>query len=234
MNIKTCECGCGKIVKTSGCKFVVGHHRIGKCHTEDTKRKIRKGNVGKIRTQKQCENISRSLSGRRLSEEHRKNLSKKRKHCSEETKEKIRRAQIGVKRKPLSEEHKRKIGISLKGKVYLPWTRKARENHFNAVKRGENHPFWKGGISKEPYPFDFDEELKESIRKRDEHICQLCGRTQEENKRKLSVHHIDYMKRNITFENLISLCVKCNSKVNGNRSFWKEFFQFKLRLHKVS
>ncbi|HHI04317.1 MAG TPA: hypothetical protein ENL45_02110, partial [Candidatus Woesearchaeota archaeon] len=41
--------------------------------------------------------------------------------------------------------------------------------------RGERSNLWKGGISKLPYPFEFNDELKELIRKRDGYKCQLCG-----------------------------------------------------------
>jgi len=86
----------------------------------------------------------------------------------------------------------------------------------------EKHPCWKGGISKEPYPFDFDEELKEFIRKKDNYQCQLCGVSQDGTK--LSIHHIDYNKKNLSEINLITLCKACNAKVNFNRNYWKNHF----------
>jgi len=79
---------------------------------------------------------------------------------------------------------------------------------------GEDSYLWRGGIGNLPYPFGFDEELKECIRERDNHICQLCGKMQEENGRKLDVHHIDYNKDNLDFNNLIALCSSCNVKAN--------------------
>ena len=85
---------------------------------------------------------------------------------------------------------------------------------------GENHPRWKGGISREPYGFDFNEELKELIRKRDNYKCQLCGCPQEECETKLPIHHIDYDKENSNPNNLISLCISCHSKTNEKRDYW--------------
>lgn len=39
------------------------------------------------------------------------------------------------------------------------------------------------------------------------------------------VHHIDYNKQNNNPENLITLCNRCNSKVNFNREYWTQYFQ---------
>lgn len=95
---------------------------------------------------------------------------------------------------------------------------------------GEGHPRWLGGISKFPYPFDFNYELKELIRKRDNHTCQLCNKTKEEEGRSLCVHHIDYIKEHCDPENLITLCKSCNGKVNSGRRAWTRFFRLKLKL----
>jgi len=91
--------------------------------------------------------------------------------------------------------------------------------------KGRNNPNWRGGISNTPYPFEFNEELKEFIRKRDNYTCQFCGEVEKENK--LLVHHIDYVKKNLNRDNLIALCRRCNSKVNFNRERWKEYFKLK-------
>lgn len=98
-------------------------------------------------------------------------------------------------------------------------------NIYNGDHRGSKNPMWKGGICQLPYPFDFNNELKTLIRKRDKYICQLCNKTQRQEGRKLSVHHIDYDKDNLSPKNLISLCKSCNSKVNSNRKKWTNFFK---------
>ena len=100
----------------------------------------------------------------------------------------------------------------------------------NGKRKGKNNFNWQGGVSKFPYPFDFNEELKELIRKRDNYTCQLCGKIQEEDDRKLDVHHIDYIKENLDPVNLVSLCRSCNVKVNYSRKYWTEFFKLKLKL----
>ena len=92
------------------------------------------------------------------------------------------------------------------------------------------HPMWLDGISKLPYAFEFTEELKESIRKRDNYECQKCGQTQEQELKqrncKLAVHHIDYDKINCQKDNLISLCQICNTKVNTDRDYWFSYFTY--------
>ena len=93
---------------------------------------------------------------------------------------------------------------------------------------GINHPNWQGGLSNFPYPFAFNNKLKELIRERDGYICQLCSKTQEENNQRLSIHHIDYDKDNLDPKNLISLCRSCNCKVNYNREYWTEFFKRRM------
>ena len=89
----------------------------------------------------------------------------------------------------------------------------------------ENASNWQGGGSFEPYPLGWTRKLRKHIRKRDNYICQICGRSELENKRKLSVHHVDYNKNNLNPLNLISLCVVCHSKVNYNRKDWTMRFK---------
>lgn len=69
-----------------------------------------------------------------------------------------------------------------------------------------------------PYPPVFNKALKERIRARDNHRCQLCG--SKGGRRKLAVHHINYNKQDCTPGNLIALCQSCHSKTNFDREFW--------------
>jgi hypothetical protein len=93
---------------------------------------------------------------------------------------------------------------------------------------GKNNPNWNNGSSFEPYPLGWNKTFKEQIRYRDGYKCQICGVSEVENVRKLSIHHIDYDKFNLNVDNLVSLCQSCHGKTNFNRSYWQEFFQNKI------
>lgn len=97
---------------------------------------------------------------------------------------------------------------------------------------GNKNSNWQGGISKLPYPFEFDDELKELIRKRNNYVCQNCGMTEEEHLifygTKLTVHHIDYNKENCKENNLIALCDGCNLRANWNKIYWQKFYKEKI------
>lgn len=97
---------------------------------------------------------------------------------------------------------------------------------------GKNHPLWLGGISFEPYGIEFNNCLKEKIRKRDNYQCRICGIKQ--NGRKLSVHHVDYDKTNNEDWNLITLCDSCHMKTNYNREYWQEHFSSSVNLNIVT
>ena len=88
---------------------------------------------------------------------------------------------------------------------------------------GSKSHLWQGGKSFEPYSVDWTKSLKQSIRERDHFICQLCNNPQTD--RVHSVHHIDYNKQNCNPDNLITLCVGCNTKVNKNRENWTNYFK---------
>lgn len=156
------------------------------------------------------------------------------KHHSEITRKKISESHKGKipwnRGIPRTEECKRKMSLN-----HSDMSGSKNPNYGNGDKiKGAKNPMWKGGISKEPYPFNFDEELKELIRKRDNYICRECGRTQEQElleiKRRLAIHHADYDKKNCDPNNLITLCNACNAKANYQREDWIKHFKEKLCL----
>jgi ribosomal protein S27E len=84
---------------------------------------------------------------------------------------------------------------------------------------GAKNREWKGGISFEPYCDVWkDKEYKESIKERDDYTCQnpICSGGF---KNDLTVHHIDYNKRNCHPNNLITLCRSCNGRANKDRDW---------------
>ena len=107
------------------------------------------------------------------------------------------------------------------------WTDAMRERA-SIAHRGKKSSWYIHGEGNEPYLPEFNKILKEKIRRRDGHKCMLCGITEhdhiKETGKVLSIHHIDYDKKNNNEHNLITLCTKCNLKVNKNIEYWIEYF----------
>lgn len=208
-----CVCGCNEVV-WNGHKYVQGHNLNvfvegnqinkgrnpwnkglsnlpAKIHSKKTIQKIINSNRGQIRSDITRKNISNACKG--------KTPWNKGLHWSENVRKKI---SLNNGSKYL--EVREKISVRMKGKFC-----------------GKDNPSWNGGVSFLPYCYKFNKQLKERIRDRDSHICQLCET--KENGKRLHVHHIHYDKENCA-PDLISLCNKCNSKVNFNRDYWESYF----------
>jgi len=90
---------------------------------------------------------------------------------------------------------------------------------------GSNSSSWKGGVSFEPYCEAWkDQEYKQDIRDRDGNSC-LNPYCDSPNKNDLTIHHIDYDKKNCKPSNLITACRSCNSKANTDRTWHKAWYQ---------
>lgn len=90
--------------------------------------------------------------------------------------------------------------------------------------KGSGHWNWKGGISKEPYCQNWTKELKEFIKERDGYKCMNPYCFQKKGcSSQLTIHHIDYNKKNCDPSNLITVCRGCNCRANTDRS-WHEFW----------
>jgi len=89
---------------------------------------------------------------------------------------------------------------------------------------GSGNPSWKGGISNDGYcPLWKDVEYKKDIRDRDDNRC-LNPYCHSPNSRDLTIHHIDYDKKNCSPKNLITVCRSCNSKANTDREWHKGWY----------
>jgi hypothetical protein len=108
------------------------------------------------------------------------------------------------------------IEISLTG---FKGTKRCNKCHGKAH-RGINNTNFIDGRSHLDYPIEFNNDLKLKIRKRDSFKCLICGKSEEENRTKLSVHHIDYNKKNNKDKNLMCLCKSCHVNTNFNRDYW--------------
>lgn len=133
--------------------------------------------------------------------------------------------------KKLSEKHKEKLSKSLKGKnnpMYgVNHTHKTKIK-MSKLKKGmylkEDNPNWKGGISCEPYCFEWSfKEFKDYIKERDGNQClnpDCFGNIYQ-----LVVHHINYNKKNCEPANLIALCRSCNSRANKDREWHEDWYK---------
>jgi len=75
---------------------------------------------------------------------------------------------------------------------------------------GTDNPCWKGG--RKNYGDGWGRALKAEVRRLDSWQCRRCGKTKEENGRKLDVHHIVNARaggKNCE-ENLVTLCASCH------------------------
>ena len=164
---------------------------------------------------------------------------------TEEAKEKMRKAKFGYipwnkgvpmteeykanylaarPRGPMSDEHREAIRQGHKGKH-------VGEENIMFGMTGEKSPQWRGGISYLPYCEKFDDEFKESVREKFDRTCFLCPTTEEQNGRKLAVHHVNYDKNCLCNDvqcEFVPLCLKCHGKTGSNRGYWEALIMDKL------
>jgi len=178
-----------------------------------------------------------SLSERKFSDETRIKMSKAwetRAPISEET-----RLKHSIRGKRLSSAH----GGFMYGRHHTEESRKIMSEkrkgnnfrlgipHSNKTKKllselntGCLNANWKGGISCEPYCFEWSfKEYKDFIKERDKNIClnPYCQKLDN----KLRIHHIDYNKKNCHSSNLITVCSSCNSRANKDRNWHTAWYR---------
>lgn len=181
------------------------HPMYGKHHSTETRAKISAATTGERNHMYGKHPSEETLNKMRITQagERHHNYGK---HPSKETLAKMCEAQAGERHYNYGRHHsaitKRKISVALSG---------------------PNNPSWRGGVSFLPYPVEWSNHLRETIRKRDNYTCALCGKVQITPRH--DVHHINYKKEDLRPENLITLCANCHRKTNGDRKYWKNLFQ---------
>ena len=148
------------------------------------------------------------------------------KHHSDENKEKNRKAHKGkpspMKGKHHSDESKEKNRIAHLDKRYNGY-KLTIENKINmsCSKQGIDRKDFAGFLTDQKYCKLFNNRFKEIIRERYHRKCYLCNKTQ---KRKLSVHHVNYNKNCLCQKTceFVPLCQSCHAKTNHNRSYYED------------
>lgn len=160
--------------------------------------------------------------GHKLSDEAKAKMAEK-KRGKKQTAEHIAKCAASRIGRKLSQETKDKIAAAHKGRK-LPEGIKVRLSEINS---GENHPQWRGGISAEPYCQEWQfGDIKDYIKERDQGRClnPRCDGTKD----RVCVHHVNYIKKDCSRINLITLCIGCNSRANFNRKSWTALYQLIL------
>ena len=91
---------------------------------------------------------------------------------------------------------------------------------------------WQGGVKYGEYCSKFNADLKRRVREFFGNKCFLCGKHQEENPRRLAVHHVNYNKNTCCDSSkvmLVPLCQECHGKTNQNREYWEDYFETILK-----
>ena len=176
--------------------------------SEETKRKLSESRMGMKFSPEHIENMRRSRLGKKHTPDHCRHISDGNtgKKMSEEAKQKIRESKIGDKN-------------PMFGKT---WTKTMYEK---CIRRLEEHPRWKGGISFEPYCPKFNNEFKERVRAFFGYYCVECGSSQL--KQKHGVHHVNFDKMtccNDAIPLFVPLCRSCHGKIQTNRPYWEQHF----------
>jgi len=204
---------CGKKIKKSLWQMK-GDYKNHFCDYECV-RKFRKDNSSKIETV--C-----AYCGKKIKKSLWRIKNNKNHFCNEKCQHKF------------SNKIKTKCSYCGKNIKVPPWKMEQYKSHFCNVKCHrawmkiqENKPGWIDGRSFKPYGIEFNIKLKKFIRHRDNYTCQNknCNIPEKECVTKLNVHHIDYNKNNCDPINLIALCRTCNLRANGDRDYWKQYYQ---------
>lgn len=236
MTLIKCACGCGELredvdKRGRSRKYILYHLK----HSEETRKKI--GNISKGRTvsEETRKKMSDSSKGIIFSDETRKKMSDvaKGKIISKEQRIKTSKS---LKGRTASEETCKKMSDAMKDKKHTKESRdkmsairkgmvfsKEHCKNISKSKSGKNNPNWNNGSSFTPYCPKFKDEFKERVREYFNRECFNCDKSEVDDGRKLSVHHIRYDKMtccNDTKPLFVPLCKSCHSKTNNNREYW--------------
>jgi len=199
-----CKCGCGEFVANLGNTYIYGHQAKGKNNYM----------YGKKHTEAVCEAQSKRMKGRMVGKKH--PMYGKRGKAS---------PIFGNKRPDISGDASPFKRPEVKAKISAAGRLRVGKLNPMYGKGGNLHWNWQGGKKCEPYCVDWTKEYKEYIKERDNHECQNPDCHHNCDNLPLTVHHIDYIKKNCHPKNLLTLCNSCNVRANFGREFWMELYQ---------
>ena len=181
---------------------------------------IAETNTGKKRTEEQRKNLSKAHTGQKA---WNKGIPQTQEAKQKQSETKIKKGIFKGQKNPnfgkkMSEEQINQISETIKEQY-----KNGRVLSSTIFKSGELSSFWNNGSSFEPYSLEFNKQRKQFILERDNYTCQ--NPNCEDKHDKLHIHHIDYDKKNSIPENLIALCSSCHMKTNFNRGHFTEFYQ---------
>jgi len=137
---------------------------------------------------------------------------------------------LGKKHKPETKDKIREARIK---DGHVPYLRNG--EHWLKSVETKDHPNYKGGLSPERQSFYSSKEWSEAIKqvwKRDNAICQKCGKNHNEEKNigNFHIHHlVSFQVRELRCEvsNLILLCKDCHRWVHSKKNINKQFIKNK-------
>jgi hypothetical protein len=100
------------------------------------------------------------------------------------------------------------------------------------TRKGKNNPNYIDGTSGFPYCILFNQEFRERVRLFFGNRCVYCGKTEKENGKNLSVHHVTYQKGvcceddDVKGRLFVTLCASHHPMTNSpkKREYWKDYF----------
>ena len=134
------------------------------------------------------------------------------------------------------ERNRKKVSKTLK-RLFKEGIWNPRKGTHHTIETRLKQSLAKGGngvdLADPRYPGIFGKALKQRIKDRDNHTCQCCFQTEEQEIKDtgkgLSVHHIDYNKFNCVDNNLITACLYCNNIANGDRDYWFAYYTYLIQ-----
>lgn len=225
-NVKLCKCGCGTILENQRNTYYKDHSNYCSIAKAKMKSKLKKTMSTPEFRKKISERVKKQWEEPEYRDRYFKTINKP--EIKENHKNSIKEGWTPEKRKRHS-----KIGVELMSdpdrrdlitsKLKEYWSDPENRKKYS----GENSCHWRGGLSLKGYCKEFIPPFKEEIKEFDRFVCKnpYCR-----SGKRLSVHHINYDKKDCHWLNLITVCRSCNTRANFHRKYWQRLYK-RIRLY---